>query len=623
MSTYNGDSYVDPRNINLRGGASGSGLIRWHPVPTGSNGNWATNPFGTTDYGLYVNSSGQLVFSSTGTPTVLVTPGGGGSIPSFNAVYSVAQKLTVAGTTFTIDNATNDATNVLTLTNTGTGSGVVLQITNVGTGSDISGTGATWSFSKAGAGTFKQEILPYLAGKNVYLLYDNDLAGQNGIKKVSEIICSITAKTFKIVWPKNTKSGYDVRDIFKDFSCDHQKTIDCLMRYCQLDKTQNPNAQVMYTDELVKPNEVYETFKKWLHMPDTTVIDVVFGTALANRIPGDPLWMYIVAVPGGTKTVVAMSLTEAQNVIAISSLTSKTLISGANFGGNDPSLIPRLNGKMLLIKEFTNILSLPEMELDEIMGILRDAYDGECYKPFGNGIFRKYKSKFGILACVTPVIEQYTESHAARGERFLRFDSHIPTGLKAREPFVDRAMDNIGKEPEMQADFSAIAKRVLIGNYSEIPTIPDEIKKKIARLAQWVSVLRGTVTRDKYFNRDITHKSIIELGTRLAKQLCKAMLGISMFRQNKIVTDETYKIAVSIAKASVSPRYYDVVKAIYRKDIHTLKEIQAAVGLPAPTITMLLDNLIMLGAVEKDHAASTQFYLLKPDLREIMEFCNL
>jgi hypothetical protein len=164
MSIYNGDSYVDPRNINLRGGASGSGLIRWHPVPTGSNGNWATNPFGTTDYGLYVNSSGQLVFSSTGSTTVLGTPGGGGSIPSFNAVYSVAQKLTVAGTTFTIDNATNDATNVLTLTNTGTGSGVVLQITNVGTGSDISGTGATWSFSKAGAGTALTLALAGTAG---------------------------------------------------------------------------------------------------------------------------------------------------------------------------------------------------------------------------------------------------------------------------------------------------------------------------------------------------------------------------------------------------------------------------------------------------------------------------
>src|ERR1035437_6269506 len=130
MSTFNGKSFTDPRNINLKGGSTGSGLIRWHPVPSGSPGNWATNPFGTTDYGLYINSSGQLVFSSTGSLTVLGTPGGGGSIPSFNAVYAVNQTLTVAGTTFKIDNATNDATNVVTVTDTGAGSGNLIQITN-------------------------------------------------------------------------------------------------------------------------------------------------------------------------------------------------------------------------------------------------------------------------------------------------------------------------------------------------------------------------------------------------------------------------------------------------------------------------------------------------------------
>ena len=164
MSTFNGKSFTDPRNINLKGGSTGSGLIRWHPVPSGSPGNWATNPFGTTDYGLYINSSGQLVFSSTGSLTVLGTPGGGGSIPSFNAVYAVNQTLTVAGTTFKIDNATNDATNVVTVTDTGAGSGNLIQITNTGSGSDINGTSSTWGFSKAGAMTALTAVFAGTAG---------------------------------------------------------------------------------------------------------------------------------------------------------------------------------------------------------------------------------------------------------------------------------------------------------------------------------------------------------------------------------------------------------------------------------------------------------------------------
>jgi len=163
MSTYNGKSFTDPRNINLKGGSLGTGLIRWHPAPSGSNGNWSTNPFGTTDYGLYINSSGQLVFSSTGTTTILGTPGGGGSIPSWNAIYGGSQTLTVSATTFTID-GTHASNNVLTLTDTGNGSGHIIQITNTGTGSDINGTSGTWRFSKAGAMTALTAVFAGTAG---------------------------------------------------------------------------------------------------------------------------------------------------------------------------------------------------------------------------------------------------------------------------------------------------------------------------------------------------------------------------------------------------------------------------------------------------------------------------
>ena len=73
MSTYNGKPFQDPRNINLKGSVQGGGLIRWSPPQSGAPALWSTNPFGTTDYGLYINSLGQLVFSSLGGANVLAS----------------------------------------------------------------------------------------------------------------------------------------------------------------------------------------------------------------------------------------------------------------------------------------------------------------------------------------------------------------------------------------------------------------------------------------------------------------------------------------------------------------------------------------------------------------------
>jgi hypothetical protein len=153
MSTINGISFSDPRNLNLKGGVMGTGVIRFAPPVTGQGGQlWATNPFVSTDYGLYINASGSLVFSSLGSLTVLGAAGGGGGVPSWNAIYGGSQTLTVSGTTFTID-GTHASNDVLTISDTAGGTGDLLQFINTGSGSDVKGTSGTWSFSALGAMT--------------------------------------------------------------------------------------------------------------------------------------------------------------------------------------------------------------------------------------------------------------------------------------------------------------------------------------------------------------------------------------------------------------------------------------------------------------------------------------
>lgn len=162
MATYNGKSYQDPQNINLRGGAQGTGLIRWSQKPfnSGNVGNWTANPFGATEVGLYVNSGGNLVFSYLGVATTLGGGGGGGGIPTITQVFAQSQTLQVAGIAFTIDDNTAGSNNVLALSNTGAGSQNLIQLTNTGTGKDINGTSSSWSVDKAGNAVFLQATVP-------------------------------------------------------------------------------------------------------------------------------------------------------------------------------------------------------------------------------------------------------------------------------------------------------------------------------------------------------------------------------------------------------------------------------------------------------------------------------
>ena len=83
-------------------------------------------------------------------------------------------------------------------------------------------------------------------------------------------------------------------------------------------KTENKNVGL---------EDVKNIFKKWLYFKDENLVDVVLGSVIANRTPSDPIWLFIVAPAGGSKTEVIRSL-DTKEIYQISSLSQHSLISG-------------------------------------------------------------------------------------------------------------------------------------------------------------------------------------------------------------------------------------------------------------------------------------------------------
>jgi hypothetical protein len=437
----------------------------------------------------------------------------------------------------------------------------------------------------------------------VYILFDNDTAGVKGTDKAKKIVLPVAAETYTMQWPEGTAKGYDVRDVYtKQFKGDVELTLDWLEEHCVKVKDDEQNT-VQTSEARVAPvpcTEVYDVYQKWLHMPNTELIDIIYGTILANRIPGDPVWMFVVAPPGATKTEPLMSLTGSTRIETVSTLTAPSLISGANMGGSDPSLIPQLNNKVLIVKDFTAVIGLPFNEREEIFSILRDAYDGECAKPFGNGITRRYKSRFGILAAVTPAIEQFTEEFAQLGERFLRWRNWVSEDYGDRKVFIARALGNVGLEKEMRTELTTMAKRVLLAQYESIPSVNEVMQDRIIAMSQWIATLRTTVVRDK-FSRDVTYHPFSELGTRISKELLKLAMGIAQFKGKPEITDKELNVCAAVARSTVSSRYLSAVRVMLKQQDKefTVVEMQEAINLPRSTIETVMGNLVMLGVAER------------------------
>ncbi len=499
--------------------------------------------------------------------------------------------------------------------------------------------------SVPGATTFKTEWHALFNNKIVYVCYDADKtkkrsgvehagAGPLGTMKVYQSIKNIVKEIKFVHWPSDVKDGYDVRDHLSGME-NHEKTYSTIHSFLKDEPTleqqfkkevveENKTDDELFTGEYVPAETVYKTYKKWLYLPDTTAIDVMFGTIIANRLDGDPLWLFIVAPSGGTKTVFMMSIAEGPKIVSTTTMTPHSLVSGANFaGGNDPSLIPKLDGKVLTIKDFTTILNMNQTHREEIFGILRDAYDGKTEKMFGNGVFRSYHSKFGIIAGVTRVIELYTDGQTALGERFLRYHVKVSESHKERMKYLRRAMQNSssGSGSEMDKELQELGTAVLSYNYKDKPEIPEYISEKLLVLAQWTSVMRGTVARDTY-TREIVAKPFIELGTRLIKQFTKLLFGIGMFRNLKVVGDGEYKIVKDIAIGSISSDINEITRFMYKSDTEAYwaehKDITKSTKIPGEVCRRKIENLVLLGVLDKDKQGYQFIYKLNNEIKELI-----
>lgn len=474
-----------------------------------------------------------------------------------------------------------------------------------------------------GANTFKANWTGYFSGKKVHVLYDNDFdktdkkgvfhpsPGKQGMWKAYNLLKGISRDIDFIHWLKIYPDKFDLNDLYRKKKLNPERTYKQIIAMLEKlppeiiypegmkPKEQEVEKEIKFDGEGMVPEDVYSSFRKWLYLKDITCIDVTFGTVIANRLPGDPVWLFLVGPSGCGKSELIMSLDDSPAIFPISRLTPHTLISGsAAPGGGDPSLIPKLNNKVLAIKDFTGVLDMQEQARDAIFGQLRDAYDGKCAQGFGTGAMRAYESKFGILAGATPAIEVYLEGGTAMGERFLSWKFPTLSKYEEKQMIMRKAIRNMTDEQKdiMREELRVISEKVLNYDFGKAPFLSPEFEDKIMALAYWVSKMRGTVLRNKY-SKEIERQAYVEEPARIAIQMAKLSLGIGLFHRKKEVDEDVYRIIKRIGIGSAPAHLESIVRNMYYEDpegIYTTMDISDILKLPTETCKRFSENLRLL-----------------------------
>jgi hypothetical protein len=303
--------------------------------------------------------------------------------------------------------------------------------------------------------------------------------------------------------------------------------------------------------------ELNDVVGRWFFKPDLQAFRVILRTIKSHYLNiGDPPWLFIVAPPGTGKTTTGiMGTAGLPEVVSLGGFTANTLLSGFH-GYKEPGLLERLgqtkevsgtfttkgNG-ILLVKDFTTVLSMRRETRSEILSQLREVHDGEFRKSFGTGETKIWRGRITIVAAVTPIIDQFYSIFTVLGERFLQLRWHRPESPVAGQ----RAIQQQGSELLIRRQLRAAVNALFAASSDSPPTMSSQAERRLASLAELVAIARTHVFRGSYGNREIEYVPEPEANTRISKGLAAIAKGIAALNRRRTVAEQDIQDSFRVA----------------------------------------------------------------------------
>ena len=365
---------------------------------------------------------------------------------------------------------------------------------------------------------------------------------------------------------------------------------------------------------------VTKAVRKWLELDDDLLPVVPLAVAIANQLPGPPVWLVIVAPASSGKSVVIMGLSTVTGVYSISTITPHTFASGMikrGDSGQAPSLLDRLKLEgywLLALKDFGTILNLPPLQRNPILAQFREIYDGKYDATFGTGVEVNWSGKLGMLVGATPVIDRYHKLSAELGERFLQFR---PTSA-APDDVVEKTLAVADNEEKLQPEIAKAYKSAFYRAQKLRKQLPEKLdtstQKRAAKLAVFLAVARRPVHHDRYASE--SQVLPLEGPARLAKAFIRLFHGALVCYAGD--EDAAFRLVCRIAVDSIPGRRGQLFPALAQSPNGvTAAQMAERLGCDRGTARRELGDLVLIGLADVEKPSQTDIFRPSDKLREL------
>lgn len=352
--------------------------------------------------------------------------------------------------------------------------------------------------------------------------------------------------------------------------------------------------------------QAHDVFRSWLGEDfDLDSLDAMLATAAVEKLDGDPLWLLLISGSGNAKTETVQSLDGAGALVTstISSPGALLSASPSKERAKDATggLLRKVGGRgVVVIKDVTSILSMDRNMRAEVLGALREVYDGRWSRNVGTdgGRTLEWTGRLVVIGAVTTAWDKAHDVISSMGDRFvlLRMDSSTGRQVAGR-----RAIRNTGSEVTMRAELAAAVGALLATVEPALATQPTEQEIEVLLAAADVVTLARTGVEYDY-RGDVIDAHAPEMPTRFAKQLTQIMRGGVAVGMTHTAA---MRLAIRCARDSMPPMRLAIIDDLATHPHSSTADVRKRLDKPRATVDRQLQALHMLDVLDCDEEEMT------------------
>jgi hypothetical protein len=345
---------------------------------------------------------------------------------------------------------------------------------------------------------------------------------------------------------------------------------------------------------------VNAAFRKWLVLKDLTPVHAVLGAVAANFLPGDPVWLGVIAPPSTAKTEILNALGRVPHVEAVATLSMAALLSGTPKGqkaaGAKGGLLRKIGAfGVLVLKDFGSILSMQRDGQAETLAALREIYDGSWTRHVGSdgGKTLHWQGKLGLVFGATEAFDDRHAVISSLGDRFLSCRLNPASGRQQ----LKAAFDHTGATTAtMRTELAEAVAGLFAEAANKAPRpLTESERERLGDAVKLAVRLRAHVERDRH-SREIESIHGAEGPGRIGLCLERLLAGLDVIGLDR---DAALTLVQTVARHSCPPirvKAFDLLNDAPQ----TTRAIADALRLPTTTTRRILEDLLAQGLAVRE-----------------------